>query len=76
VDFPYAGSASLDKDGFFKVALEPEQFEKLKARNDRKNIYIPLEEQGRSQANATFPADLLSPDREQAGTVKIPKPAP
>lgn len=75
VSFPYGGPADFDSQGNFKVTLTQEQFEKLKTRKPRRNIYIPdLIRKGRSRAEFTFPANLLSPDRGKAGVVKIPKP--
>lgn len=75
VSFPYAGPAIFDSDGGFKVSLTKEQFEKLKARKEQKNIYIPsYKERGSSRALYTFPASLLSQDVAKAGVVKIPRP--
>jgi len=74
VDFPYAGSGHLDKQGYFQVFFEPEQLEQLKSRKPGRNIYVPRPEQGSSTATETFPADLLSRDKGQAGVLKIPKP--
>lgn len=73
-DFPYAGRATLDPQGYFKVYLDPEQFAKLKELKPRENIYIPLEEQGRSRATEVFPPKLLSQDKAKAGVVKIARP--
>lgn len=75
VSFPYSGSGDIDSQGYFRLAITAEQFEKLSARKDRRNIYIPdLFETGRATARWTFPANLLSPDRAKAGVVKIPRP--
>jgi hypothetical protein len=74
VDFPYAGMARPDAEGYFKVYFEREQFENLKAQKPGKNIYCPTSERGRSTAMEVFPVELLSPDKAQAGVVKIPKP--
>ena len=75
VSFPYSGSGDIDSQGYFKLAITTEQFEKLIARKDRRNIYIPdLFETGRATARWTFPANLLSPDKAKAGVVKIPRP--
>jgi hypothetical protein len=77
VDFPYAGPAIFEPDGYFKVSLTKDQFEKLKARKDRKNIYIPsYKEKGSSSALYTFPTSLLSQDKTKAGVVKITRPKP
>jgi hypothetical protein len=73
-DFPYVGMARLDAEGYFKVFFTPEQFKELKSHKPRKNIYIPMEEQGRSTAMEIFPPELLSQDKAKAGVVKIAKP--
>jgi len=75
VDFPYSGSADFDSQGYFKVSLTKEQYEKLIARKVRSNIYIPdLVERGRSSAKFAYPPNLLSQDKAKAGVVKIPRP--
>lgn len=75
VSFPYSGPADFESQGYFKLAITTEQFEQLSARKPRKNIYIPdLIRRGRSRAEFTFPANLLSPDKAKAGVVKIPRP--
>jgi len=77
VDFPYAGSATVEGDGYFKVCFTGDQYEKAKAEKERKNIYIPSsEERNRSSARFVFPVSKLSRDKEQSGVVKIPKPEP
>ena len=75
VSFPYGGQGDFDAQGYFKLAMTAEQFEQLLNRKDRRNIYIPdLIRKGRSRAEFTFPANLLSPGRAKAGVVKIPRP--
>ena len=75
VSFPYGGPANPDSQGYFKLSFTPEQFEQLLKRKDEKNIYIPdLIERGRSRAEFTFPANLLSTGKTTAGVVKIPRP--
>lgn len=62
----------LDVDN---MSPDPEQFENVKAKRNRKNIYIPdFEAEGRSTARYAFPAMKLSLDKEQAGQIKIAKP--
>ena len=75
VSFPYSGPADFESEGYFKLAITTDQFEQLLKRKYRRNIYIPdLIRKGRSRAEFTFPANLLSPDRAEAGVVKIPRP--
>jgi hypothetical protein len=74
IDFPYAGPAHFDSQGYFQLFFGPEQFAELKSRKPSKNIYLPTQEQGSSVAMDTFPAELLSQDRAKAGVVRIPKP--
>jgi hypothetical protein len=75
VDFPYAGMVVFESDGYFKVALTKEQFEKAVQDKPRKNIYTPDPvRKGSSTATATFPVNLLSQDKAKAGVVKIPRP--
>ena len=74
VDFSYAGSAEPDDEGYFKVFFTEEQYAKVKADKPRKNIYIPsTKETGQSTAKYAFPPALLSKDRAQAGTVRLPR---
>jgi hypothetical protein len=75
VDFSYAGSTEPDEEGYFKVFFTKEQLEQVQADKPRKNVYIPDRlESGRSTARGAYPASLLSLDKAQAGTVKIPRP--
>ncbi len=75
VDFPYAGKATVDAQGYFKVYFTEEQYEAVKQRRVRRNIYIPYaEKKGRSSARFAFPAAELSPTQADAGVVKIPRP--
>ena len=75
IEFSYAGRVTIDEEGYFKVFFTPEQFENVKAKHSRKNIYIPdFEAKGRSTARYAFPAMKLSLDKEQAGQIKIAKP--
>jgi len=73
-DFPYAGMAHLDAEGYFKVCFTPEQIDTLKMLKARRNIYIPTEKQCSSTAIEIYPAELLSQDKAKAGVVKIAKP--
>jgi hypothetical protein len=54
------------------VYLSKEQYEKIKARKVRKNIYIPdRSKKGQSTARFAYPVALLSQDKAKAGVVKI-----
>ena len=75
IDFPYAGSADPDDEGYFRVFFTEDQYDKIKSDKPRKNIYIPNPlEKGGSTARVAFPASLLSRDIAQAGTIKVPRP--
>ncbi len=75
VDFPFAGMAHIDLEGYFRVLLTTEQFEKLSVDKPRRNVYVPDPQQkGTSRATTVYPANLLSRDRAKAGVVKIPRP--
>lgn len=75
VDIRYGGFTGIDSQGYFKVPLTKERFEKLSAEKPQRNIYIPdLIRRGRSRAELTYPANLLSRDKAKAGVVKIPRP--
>ncbi len=77
VEFSYAGGGQPDAEGYFKVYFAKEQFEAVKEKKARRNIYIPsYEKKGRSSARHVFPASKLSQDKKTAGVVKIPKPRP
>jgi len=73
--FPFAGRATIDLEGYFKVMFTKEQFEKASADKMTTNVYVPdYLEKGRSTAKAAFPVSLLSQDKAKAGVVKIPRP--
>ena len=75
VDIRYGGFTGIDSQGYFKVPLTKERFEKLIAEKSQRNIYIPdLIRRGRSRAELTYPVNLLSRDKAKAGVVKIPRP--
>jgi len=75
VSFPYAGPANPDKLGYFQLYFAPDQLEALKKRKERRNIYVPLvDERNHGRAFHTFPASKLSPNKDKAGVVKIPRP--
>jgi hypothetical protein len=77
LDFPYTGPTALDEAGYFKVYFTPEQFEEVKARKARKNVYVPsFEKKGNSTGLHAYPAHDLSLDKEKAGELRIPKPGP
>lgn len=75
LSFSYAGMATPDAEGYFKVMLTAEQVEKLSADRPQMNIYIPDPVRtGRSTARFAFPVGLLSQDKAKAGVVRIPRP--
>lgn len=75
VNFPYAGSAHLDSEGYFRVYFTPEQYEAVRMEKVHRNIYIPsYEQRGSASALYTFPAADLSQDKSKAGVVRIPRP--
>lgn len=77
INFPYAGSANPDAQGYFKVFFTQDQFESLQSKKARKNIYIPsYQKKGRSSALFTFPVSELSLTKDDVFVVKIPNPAP
>ena len=77
VDFPYGGSAKIDAQGYFKIYLTPQQYENARIKKARKNIYIPSYQQtGNYTALYTFPISKLRANKQEAPTVKIPKPRP
>ncbi len=59
---------------YFKVSFSTEQFARAKAQKPGKNIYVPVNDQGNGGAVGTFPAEMLSKDKAEAGVVRIPKP--
>ena len=75
VDFPYAGFARIESDGYFKVCFTGDQYEKAKAGKERKNIYVPdSRDSNKSTALFIFPVSKLSQDKQKAGVVTIPRP--
>ena len=74
INFPYAGIARIDHQGYFQVFFTDEQYETLKSKKTRRNIYIPsYTKKNQSTAKYAFPVSLLSKDKSSAGVVKIPK---
>ncbi len=77
INFPYASPSGIDTDGYFKVFFTADQFEELKTKKARRNIYVPsYEKRGRSTARFIYPAAKLSVNKDDAFVVKIPNPAP
>jgi hypothetical protein len=75
VDFPFAGRARIDNEGYFRVHFSEGQYEQAQERDGRKNIYIPNpDEPNTSTARFAFPASKLSRDKSKAGVVKISMP--
>ena len=75
MSFPYAGIAHVDSEGYLKVCFTGDQFEKAKAGKDRKNIYVPNDEDWRTAAALyVFPVSRLAQDKATAGVVRIPRP--
>ena len=73
--FSYTGMVTPDAEGYFKVFFTNEQFEQVKAKKVRRNIYVPrFEHEGRSTALHAFPGSKLSQNKDAAGVVKIPRP--
>ena len=70
------GDHEPDEQGYITVYLNKQQQQLLKeGKLDRKGyIYCPNQEQGSSTSVARFPANLLSPDKANAGVVHIPRP--
>lgn len=77
IHFPFTGSATPAADGYIQVYLSPDQLETIKADKARKNVYVPsYEREGSSTALHVFPVSKLSPNKDEAGVVRIPNPAP
>jgi len=77
IDFPYAGMAHIDSEGYFKVYFTQEQYEKAKAKKVRNNIVVPdSEKMNTARSMYVFPITELSQDKSKAGVVKIPHPKP
>lgn len=75
MDIRYGGFTEIDPQGYFKVSLTKELFEKLIAEKPQRNVYTPdMVRKGRSRAEFTFPANLLSQDKAKAGVVTIHRP--
>jgi len=74
ISMPYANPSDIDADGFFRVLISPEQKQALLNDKVGKNVYIPsYERKGSSRAQYTFSPDLLHPDKQQAGVLRIPR---
>ena len=77
LSFPYCGRVTPDEEGYFRLNFTPEQFEELKAKKVRRNVYVPLfEQKGRSRALHAYSAADLSLEKGKAGVLRIPFPAP
>lgn len=69
------GSGDVDDKGYFRADLAEKEFDSLVAAEATYGIYCPVPgEEGVSTQVAAFPVKLLSPDKSQAGVVKIFKP--
>jgi hypothetical protein len=69
------GSGDVDDQGYFRADLTEKEFDSLVTEKATYGIYCPVPgEEGVSTQVASFPAKLLSPDKSQAGIVKIFKP--
>lgn len=76
VSFSYAGSATIDEKGFFKVFFTDEQYKKVLAKKEGMNIYIPSYiRKNTSTARHAFPISVLTKDKNKPGVVKIPRPS-
>ena len=63
--FSFTGPVTLDSEGYFKVYLTREQFEKTKSDKVRKYIFLPnYEEKGISTARFAYPSSKLSQDKK------------
>ena len=75
LDFPFAGMVTPDSEGYFQVYFTRDQFEQLKEKRPRKNVYVPnFEKKGHSSALHAFPPAQLSATKKRAGVLKIPRP--
>lgn len=75
ISFSYAGSATIDEKGSFKVFFTDEQYKKLMGQKDRRNIYIPsYTKKNTGTAKHIFPVSVLTKDKDKPGVVKIPRP--
>jgi hypothetical protein len=76
ISFSYAGNPRIDGKGFFKVFFTEEQYKKVLANKERKNIYIPsYTKKNNSSAKHIFPVSVLTKNKNKPGVVKIPRPA-
>ncbi|MBN2180813.1 MAG: redoxin domain-containing protein [Sedimentisphaerales bacterium] len=70
-----SSSVSIDKDGYFEVFFTNEELEKARDGESEMRIYYPsFTEELVSYTLGTFPLELLSKDKKEAGVVKLPKP--
>ncbi len=77
MDFAYAGSVELDKQGYFKLYFTDKQYQEVKGKKLQPNIYIPsYTEKNTSTAKQAFPFELLTKDKSKVKAFKIPYPGP
>ena len=77
ITFPYVGMVRPDAKGYFKVTLTAQQFEELKSRKARRNIYVPrYEKRNRSTALYAFPVEKLTMNIDEVSAFKFPRPTP
>lgn len=65
------GVATVEQDGYFTVYLDEAELERLKSGSGQLIINVPTAQQGRSTTVGKFPFDLLSPQKNKAGVVKV-----
>jgi hypothetical protein len=65
--------AEVDDDGYFRVHFSDEQIQRLQARKAWLYVNIPISEGNNRET--VFPVDLLATEKNNAGAVKIVRPA-
>jgi len=69
------GLGAVDKEGYFKIALEDKRVEKLKSGESYLSISIPNPNtEGSGRPVGMFPFDLLGKDKSSAGVLKVSRP--
>ncbi len=70
------GLAAVEEDGYFTAYFNESELERLKSTGRSLVINVPTAQRGRSKTVGRFPIELLSTEKNKAGTVKVRRPEP
>jgi hypothetical protein len=66
--------SEVDAQGYFAIYLDQAERERFASDQIQLSISLPSSQEHRFETVGQFPADKLSPDKSQAGVVRIKRP--